>query len=347
MKTIISVLCSLLILPAFAAERKLDPAPIAVSGNAVAAEKMEKTTYVYSFMGIGQKGTWDAVTNQAFALNTDTGKWTELKPVPGPAGRVDAAAIAARDAVYLLGGFTVAGQGEQTSVRSMEMFLPGRAIWYRAQDMPVALDNTVIGVYRDRYIYTIGGRSQGNPVQTVQVYDAEDDKWSEGTPLAGTAVFGHGGGILDDTIVYVDGAQLNTAGNRPRYAAATESWMGKIDHKNPAKITWTKLPPHPGSAHYQIAAAGSEHDHKIYFSGGSEQLYGYTGKTYAGTPAEASAMTFAFDVKSGKWEVITDKTPNPALGTRALVVTPKGLLRVGGMDAEGKVTSNVTTIPRK
>jgi N-acetylneuraminic acid mutarotase len=337
----------LFLISAFAAERKFDPLPIALSGNAVAAGKTEKTTFAYSFMGIGQKGTWDAVTNQAFSLNTDTGKWTELKPVPGPAGRVDAAAIAARDSVYLLGGFTVAGQGEQTSVRSVEMFLPGRAIWYRAHDMPVAVDNTVVGVYRDRYIYTIGGRSQGNPVQTVQVYDAEDDKWSEGTPLAGTAVFGNGGAILDDTIVYVDGAQLNTAGNRPRYAVATESWMGKIDHKNPAKITWTKLPPHPGSAHYQIAAAASEHDHKIYFSGGSEQLYGYTGKTYAGTSAEASAMTFAFDVKSGKWEVISDKTPNPTVGNRALLATPKGLVRIGGIEADGKVTSNVTMIPRK
>ena len=346
MKKILCIVC-LLLIPALAAERKWDPLPIAVSGNAVAAGKIEKTTYLYTFMGVGQKGTWDAVTNQAFSLNTDTGKWTELKPVPGPAGRVDAAAIVARDSVYLLGGFTVAGQGEQTSVRSMEMFLPGRDIWYRAQDMPIALDNTVVGVYRDRFIYTIGGRSQGNPVQTVQVYDAEGDKWSEATPLAGTAVFGHGGGILNDTIVYVDGAQLNTAGNRPRYAVATDSWMGKIDHKNPAKIAWTKLPPHTGSAHYQIAAAASEHDHKIYFSGGSEQLYGYTGKTYAGTPAEASAMTFAFDVKLGKWEVIREKTVNPTLGNRALLVTSKGLARIGGMEADGKVTSNVTTIPRK
>jgi N-acetylneuraminic acid mutarotase len=123
--------------------------------------------------------------------------------------------------------------------------------------------------------------------------------------------------------------------------------MGKIDHKNPAKIAWTKLPPHPGSAHYQIAAAASEHDHKIYFSGGSEQLYGFTGKTYGGTQAEASPVTFAFDAKSGKWEVITDKTPNPTLGNRTLLVTSKGLVRIGGMEADGKVTSNVTTIPRK
>lgn len=346
MKKTICIICLLLGI-AFAGERKLAPLPIPVTGNAVAAMKIGKTTSLFSFMGIGQKGTWDAVTNQAFSLDLNTGQWTELKPVPGPAGRVDASAVAAREAVYLLGGFTVAAQGEQTSVRSVEMFQSGREVWYRAQDMPIPLDNTVVGVYRDRFIYTIGGRSQGNPVQTVQLYDAETDKWSQATSLPGTAVFGHAGGILDDNIVYVDGAQMNTSGGKGRYMPATDSWMGKIDHKNPAKITWTKLPAHPGSAHFQIAAAASEHEHKIYFSGGSEQLYGYTGQTYGGTPAAASAMTFAFDVKSGKWEVINEKTLNPPLGNRALLVIPKGLVRIGGLEMDGKVTSNVTTIPRK
>jgi N-acetylneuraminic acid mutarotase len=151
---------------------------------------------------------------------------------------------------------------------------------------------------------------------------------------------------VDDTIIYIDGAQLSTEGNR-RYTVATESWIGKIDHKNPAKIQWSKISPHPGPAHYQIAAVASDHDHRIYFSGGSEQLYGYTGKTYAGTPAQASPVTFFFDMKSGKWAVMTDKTPNPTLGNRALLVTSKGLVRIGGIESGGKVTPNVTTIPRK
>jgi N-acetylneuraminic acid mutarotase len=347
MKKTIWLVCLLLFVPAFAAAPQWEPLPIAVSGNAVAGLKIEKKVLLFSFMGIGQKKTWEAVTNRAFALDTETGKWTEQKPVPGPAGRIDATAIAARDAVYLLGGFTLDGQGGITSVRSMEMLLPGRAVWYRGQDMPIALDNTVVGVYRDRFIYTVGGRSQGTPVQNVQLYDAERDAWSEATRLTGSAVFGHAGGIVDDTIVYIGGAQLNPTDGKPRFVPATECWIGKIDHKNPAKIQWTKLPPHPGSAHYQIAAAASDHDHKIYFSGGSEQLYSYSGMTYGGAPAQASAMTFAFNVKSGKWEVITEKTPNPTLGNRALVLMPRGLVRIGGIEAGQKITANVTTIARK
>lgn len=347
MKKTACFLCLILVTWAFAAQRKWDPLPIAVTGNAVAAQKVGKTVFLFSFMGIGQKATWDSVTNRAFALDIETGKWNEEKPVPGPAGRIDASAIGARDEVYLLGGFTVDGQGGQNSVRSLEMLMPSRGIWYRGQDMPIALDNTVVGVYRDRFIYTIGGRSQGNPVQNVQVYDADNDKWSEATPLSGPGVFGHAGGIIDDTIIYIGGAQLNTAGSRPRYAAASDAWMGKIDHKNPNKIQWSKLPAYPGSAHYQIAAAASEHDHRVYFYGGSEQLFGYNGIAYNGAPAEASPITFAWDAKSGKWEVINEKTPNPTLGNRALLVTPQGLVRIGGMESGAKVTANVTTIPRK
>jgi len=347
MKNIICALCVLLLGPAFAAEKNWEALPIPVTGNAVAAQKVGKTMFFFSFMGIGPKQTWDDVSNRAFALDTDTGKWNEQKPVPGPAGRVDASAIAAQEEVYLLGGFTVAGQGEQTSVRSLEMLMPSRGIWYRGHDMRIPVDNTVVGVYRNKFIYTIAGRSQGNPVQNVQVYDIEKDAWSDATPIQGSGVFGHAGGIVDDTIIYIDGAQLNSSGGNPRYIPATDSWMGKIDHKNAAKIQWSKLPSHPGSAHYQIAAGVSEHDHKIYFSGGSEQLCNRAGITYDGTRAVASPMTFVFDLKAAKWEVITEKTPEPTLGNRTLLVTSKGLIRIGGMTADGKVTANVTTIPRK
>jgi N-acetylneuraminic acid mutarotase len=347
MKQITFVFLLLIFLPAFAAERKWEPLPIPVSGNAVAAQKIGKTTFLFSFMGIGPKHTWDAVTNRAFALDTETGKWNEQKPVPGPSGRVDASAAAARDVVYLLGGFTVGANGEQTSVRSVEMLMPSRGIWYRGQDMPVALDNTVLGVYRDRFLYTIGGRSSSNPVPSVRFYDAEKDVWADATPLPGPAVFGHAGAIVDDTIIYVDGAQLNTSGTGPHYIPATDGWMGKIDRKNPAKIQWSKLPPHPGAAHYQIAAAASEHDHRIFFSGGSEQLCNRAGVTYDGTPAEPSPMTFAWNLKTSKWEIINDKTPNPALGTRTLLVTSRGLVRIGGIEAGQKVTGELTAIPRK
>jgi hypothetical protein len=70
--------------------------------------------------------------------------------------------------------------------------------------------------------------------------------------------------IIDEIIriVYVDGAYKNPAVDRPKYVASDECWMGKIDHHDPKKIQWSKLPSHPGTAVYRIATGGSEKDQK-------------------------------------------------------------------------------------
>ena len=330
-----------------AADMELNSLPIAVAHNAVAAQKVGKTLYLFSFMGMGEKKTWDAVTNRVFALNVDIGKWEEQRAVPGPAGRLDASAVAMHDVVYLLGGYTIDSRGDQTSVRSVEMLLPSRGVWYRAQDMPIALDNTIVGEYHDRFIYTIGGRSQGSPVKDVQVYDSVKDTWTAGTPLAGPAVFAHAGAVVEDTIVYIDGAQLDNSNGQPKYVPVDECWIGKIDHKDPAKITWSKIPSHPGNARFQISAVGSERDRKVYFSGGSNLPYNYAGLTSSGSPAEPCPLTFAWNLKSGKWETLSEKTADVVLANRELLFSPRGLVRIGGFAAGQKVTSNVTLIPRK
>jgi hypothetical protein len=82
-----------------AADMHLDPFPAPVSNNAVASLKVGKQPYLFSMMGIGGKKTWDAITNRAFQLNLESGKWIELRPVPGVAGRLAASAVGLRDQV--------------------------------------------------------------------------------------------------------------------------------------------------------------------------------------------------------------------------------------------------------
>ena len=115
------------------------------------------------------------------------------------------------------------------------------------------------------------------------------NKWSQATPIPGTPVFGHAGALVDDTIIYVDGARKNPSGSSPRYVASDECWMGKIDHHDRTRIQWTKLPNHPGTARYRIAAGGSEKDQKIYFAGGTDNPYDYNGIGYDGKPSEPSS----------------------------------------------------------
>jgi N-acetylneuraminic acid mutarotase len=344
MKKCVLSIVSLLICAAWlfgAAEKSWDRLPLVVSNNAVASVKVDKHLFLFSFMGISAKKTWKDITNRAFALDTSTGNWEELRPVPGPAGRLAASAIGVHDFVYLLGGYTVDGNGDETSVRSVEVYVPGRSIWYRGPDMPVALDDFVIGAYRDRYIYTVSGWSQDDAVRNVMVYDTEKNTWQQATPIPGTPVFGHAGALLGDTIIYVDGAHKNPAGPKPKYVASDECWMGKIDRRDPVKITWTKIPNHPGKARYRIAAGASEKDDKIYFVGGTDNPYNYDGIGYDGQPSEPVPTVFAWNLRSNKWEVVDEKLSDPTMDHRGLLVTSRGLVRIGGMAPGQKVVANV------
>jgi N-acetylneuraminic acid mutarotase len=145
----------------------------------------------------------------------------------------------------------------------------------------------------------------------------------------------------------VDGAYRNPAGGSPKFVASDECWMGKIDHKDPAKIQWSKLPNHPGSARYRIAAGGSPKDDKIYFSGGTDNPYNYNGMGYNGKPSAPSPVTFAFSLKTSKWETVNENTPKPTMDHRGLVVKGRELIIVGGMEADQKVTARVTVLPIK
>ena len=329
-----------------AAEPKWAPLPIPLSNNAVALARVNKRLVLFSFMGIGAQKNWTDISNRAFSLDPQDEKWNEIRPVPGPAGRLGSSAVTVKDVIYLLGGYTVDGRGDETSVRSVEVLVPSKSIWYRAADLPMPLDSSVVGVYRERFIYTISGRSQNRPVSNVQVYDVQKDRWQQATPIKGTPVFGHAGGIVDDAIVYCDGAYQDPAAGR-RYLASDECWMGKIDHRDVTKIQWSKLPGHPGNARYGIAAGPSDRDQRIYFTGGAANPHNFKGVDYDGKPAEPAAMTFAFNLRTNKWDIIHEKTPNPTMDNRGLLITSKSLLTIGGMEAGQKVTSRVNVIPLK
>lgn len=327
-----------------AEEPKLSPLPQAVSNNAVAIAHAGKESKIFSFMGMGPKKTWNDVTNRAFQMDLSTGKWTEVRPVPGVAGRLAASAAALRGQVVLFGGYVVDGQGGETTVPDVNIYVPLENRWYRGEDIPVAVDDSVLGIYRDRLLYLVSGWSKTDTTRNVQVYDAEKNKWMQATPIPGTPVFGHAGAIVGDTIVYVDGAYKNPNGPNPKYIASSECWMGKIIKGDITKIEWTKLPEHPGPARYRIAAGASEKEGKIYFSGGTDNPYNYNGVGYNGQPAEPSPVTFAFSVRTGKWEVINENTPDPTMDHRGLLVTGRGLIIVGGMNKGQQVTANVRVV---
>lgn len=212
--------------------------------------------------------------------------------------------------------------------------------------MPVGVDSAVIGVNHDRYIYLIGGRSKNGPVNNVQVYDVEKNTWNQATPFPGTPVFGSAGGLGDDTIVFVDGAKKNSSGSGGSYVASDDCWMGRIDKKDPNKIEWRKLPPHPGPARFGIVAGASERDRRILFLGGSAKVHNFKGLDFEGNPVDLSSVIFDYDVRANKWETVADNTAEVRSDTRGIVLTPIGPMIVGGLGRNASVTSRVAIAPK-
>jgi N-acetylneuraminic acid mutarotase len=336
---LVPILCAVLL---FAGDQsKIAPMPEALTGNAVAT--LRNGIEVFSMMGIGEKKTWDDVSNKVYMLPLKSGKWTTEPSVPGVAGRLGASAIAAKGKIYLFGGYAIDGQGNEFVQGDVNTFLPEERRWYRAADIPVPVDDAVIGVVRDRFIYLVGGRSKTGPVNNVQVYDVETNQWDQATPFPGTPVFGHAGGLTDDSIVFVDGAKKDPAGRG--YIASDECWMGRIDHKDMEKIVWSKLPPHPGTGRFGIVAGAAEH--RVLFSGGTLAPHNFKGLSADGKPAELSPMTFAYDLHGNRWETVTEETPDVRADTREIAFTPIGALIVGGTLTNSAVSARVLEVAKK
>jgi N-acetylneuraminic acid mutarotase len=332
--------------PLTAADLKLPPLPAPLSNNAVASMRSGKDLSIFSFMGIGPNKTWKDISNAAYEMDLATAKWTELRPVPGTVGRLGAVAVAARGQVYVFGGYAVDAQGGEATLSDVNVYVPAQQRWFRGADIPAPVDDSVAGVRNDRFIYLISGWSKTAVTNKVQVYDAEKNTWAEATPIPGTPVFGHAGSVLGDTIIYVDGVRKNPAGGEPAYVTSDECWMGKVDHHDPTKIEWRKIENHPGIARYRIAAGASEKEGKIYFAGGTDNPYNFSGIGYDKRPAEPSPFVFAWDAKAAKWETIADNSPDPTMDHRGLAVAPQGLITVGGMEKGQKVTARVIVLPK-
>jgi N-acetylneuraminic acid mutarotase len=334
---------TLIVASATAAEEQLQPLPVPVSNNAVVGIKVNGQLLVYSMTGLGSKKIWSAVTNAAYALNVKYDTWTPIKPVPG-SGRLGAVAAGVKEQIFLIGGYVPDPSGAQAIVPDVAIYEPVALRWYRGAEMPTAVRDAVAGVYRDRYIYVVGGFSKGGPTNQVQLYDSLTDKWTSATASPGTPVFGHAGGIVNDSIVYTGGA-VSSSG-KPAFTTSNEAWIGKIDKKDPRKIEWSKLPPHPGAARYRIASGASEKEQRIYFAGGSDKIYEFDGIGLDGQPAEPSPVIFAYNLKSNAWETIQENAPSPSMDHHGLAVSSDGLIVVGGMASGQKVVPTVELLPK-
>lgn len=321
-------------------ENRLRAAPVARSNWAVA----RSGDRVFAFYGLGPGKTPADIAKDVHALDLRSGQWKRLGDVPVAQGRLASAAVTVAGAVYVIGGYTVSPTGAEASTPEILRFDPGRNRFEVETTMPVPVDDTVAMAWRDRWIVLVSGWHDSVNVTDVQLYDVRTKRWTPGTPWPGDPVFGHAGGLVDDSMVLCDGVTATRdASGKNRFAITNACWKGTLDPLVIGRIRWDRIPPHPGAPLYRAGALGTggpDRVPSIVFAGGSHRPYNYNGVGYDGLPAEPSSTVFAFEVEQGIWRE-HGSLPEAGMDFRGLVEIDGAFVLLGGMRAGQQVSDGL------
>jgi hypothetical protein len=308
--------------------------PEAMGNNGVAALDLEGGCMLFSNLGIDDSLSGAGVHRRAYRIRPAVDdSWLQLPDVPG-APRLATSSVGLRGALYVLGGYSVAGNGAETSHDSVQFFDLGTGQWTDAAPLPVPIDDAVALAWRDRWIVVVSGWSNTRAVETVQIYDADSDTWAVASAFPGTAVFGHAGAIAGDSIVIVDGA-ASSAG----FPIVSQAWRGDLDPDSPTLIRWTDLGPHPGPPRYR-AAGGTAPDGTLLLHGGTDAPYNFDGLAYAdGQPSAPLATTLSYDLDAETFSELGIDKPIATMDHRALARCRGELFSIGGLLAGPAATA--------
>ena len=326
---------------------RLPSLPDPVSNNAVTSvDNGDGTFTLLSFMGLNGPDFQD-ITPATYRLDWPGGSWDRVADSPLLASRpkIAANAVTVGNQVYLQGGYSVRRFVERTEDRFFRYDLDSDEFLELAPP-PVPVDDTVSGVFQDRYIYLVSGWNgpTSNNVLTVQFYDTQTDTWELATDLPGPnrGLFGHNGTIIDDRIVVFDGTRTGPDG----FTISDEVMVGQIDPEGTGDLTniaWETLAAHPGDPTYRAAVSqGAALDDQLLLLGGTDNPYNFEGIGYNGQPSEPLDQVLLFDPVSQEWtSVDVDGNVLPTMDHRGLVSVGDGFATIGGMTGPGIVTDEV------
>ena len=325
---------------------RLPSLPLPTSNNAVASvDNQDGTFTLLSFMGL-QATNIRGVTDATYRLDWPGGDWVQVADAPRRNNRakIGANAISVANQVFLQGGYTISRTAEFTEERFFRYDLNDDEFVELAAP-PVPVDDTVTGVYQDRYIYVMSGwngPSRDNTL-TVQFYDTQTDTWALATEMPGphTGLFGHSGTIVGDKIIVFDGTKTDDGFN-----ISDSVFVGQIDPLGVGDLTqieWSSLDAHPGSPTYRAAVSpGAAIDNRMLLLGGTDNPYNFNGTGYDNRPSNPLEQALLFDPSTEEWSTI--EIEGDVLATmdhRGLVRVPNGFATIGGMSGPGDITGEV------
>lgn len=138
------------------------------------------------------------------AFDTATQKWSDLPDLPSGRSSHDAAIIG--DCIFVVGGWTMAGEADTEWHQSALCLDLSKEVpsWEEIAAPPFQRRALATVAHRDR-LYVIGGmdKEQG-PTRSVEVYDPQSNTWMVGPELPGEgrmAGFGAAGWSVDEQLV--------------------------------------------------------------------------------------------------------------------------------------------------
>ena len=315
---------------------EMDTMPIHISNNAVTHASINGEPYVFSFGGIDTSKIYSGITLRAFKYDVTGDSWSEIAPMPSGQPRIASAASTVKNKIYIIGGYSVASNGNETSSNKVVVYNPTTDS-YEADGTPVPtpIDDHVQCVWKDSLIYVITGWSNFSNVPNVQIYNPSNDTWLTGTSTPSSAdykVFGGSGTIIGDTIYYFGGAV--SIGN---FYATKKLRKGVIDPNDPTNITWTLEDDGPN---YSYRSACLNYGNNVFWVGGSATSYNYDGIAYNGTGGVPTlTQIMRYDALTNNWYAGTG-APYSVMDLRGVAqTTPTSWVICGGMNENQEVTN--------
>lgn len=317
----------------------LPPMPVRVSNNAVASAFDGNSTCVYSFGGIDSTKAYSGIHRKSFKYHVGTQHWQQIPDLPDTLGKIASAASVVKNKIYIIGGYHVFQNGNETSSNKVHIFNPlSNQFEADGANIPVPIDDHVQVVWRDSLIFVVTGWSNTGNVADVQIYNPALNTWTSGTPVPNSTLykaFGASGVIIGDTIYYNGGVKTGS-----EFVATPFLRKGIINPFDPTQISWFQETNNPGASEYRSAAASFQQH--LFWIGGAGTAYNYDGIAYNGTGGvQALNRILAYDASTEQWTE-NNNQPVSVMDLRGIAqVSSNSWIIAGGMTTNQTVSNYV------
>ncbi len=155
-------------------------------------------------------------------FDPQSGAWEALPAMPTPRSSHDAAVVG--DRLYVVGGWTLAGEQESVWHKTALMLdlTQDPLVWRELPAPPFQRRALAVEAF-DGKLYVIGGmQEQGGPTNAVQIFDPQTQAWSAAPPLQGAPDEGFGSAACSaGGALYVSTVQRNLQ----RLDKGAEEWV--------------------------------------------------------------------------------------------------------------------------